>query len=45
MMGTWFNRRDYKKYALEALIRAGAIQQTDKGKLYLIEDRASKLKI
>jgi hypothetical protein len=34
-----FHSRDYKPYALSALIRAEIIQRTEGGKLYLSEDR------
>jgi hypothetical protein len=34
-----FRRRDYKPYALIALIKAEIIQRTEDGKLYLAEDR------
>jgi hypothetical protein len=34
-----FRRRDYKPYALSALIRAEIIQRTEDGRLYLAEDR------
>ncbi|MCK4369117.1 MAG: hypothetical protein KAV68_05580 [Dehalococcoidales bacterium] len=34
-----FRRRDYKPYALSALIRAEIIQRTEDGKLYLSEDK------
>jgi flagellar basal body-associated protein FliL len=34
-----FRRRDYKPYALNALIKAEIIQRTEDGKLYLAEDR------
>jgi hypothetical protein len=31
--------RDYKPYALTVMIRAGVVQLTDEGKLYLSEER------
>ena len=46
MMHTIFGRRDYKRYALQALIRAEIIQVTEDGKFYLSEENllASKLR-
>jgi hypothetical protein len=34
-----FHRRDYKPYALNALIKAEIIRRTEDGRLYLAEDR------
>ena len=34
-------RRDYKPYALDALMRAEIIQQTEDGRLYLSEEKLS----
>lgn len=34
-----FKLRDYKPYALDFLMKSGAIQMTDDGKLYLVADR------
>ena len=39
MMEGMFRGRDYKPYALSALIRAEIIQTTEDGKLYLSEDK------
>jgi len=39
MMEGMFRGRDYKKYALSALMKAEIIQRTEEGKLYLSEDR------
>jgi hypothetical protein len=38
-------RRDYKPYALNALMQAGVIQTTEDGKLYLSEARLAELGI
>ena len=37
-----FRRRDYKQYALTALLRADIIQMTEEGKLYLSEEKLSE---
>ncbi len=39
MMEGMFKGRDYKKYALSALMKAEIIQTTEDGKLYLAEDK------
>ena len=36
-----FRLRDYKPYALTVLMRAEIVQQTEGGKLYLLEDKLS----
>lgn len=36
-----FRGRDYKPYALQALMRQGIIMQTEDGRLYLSEDRVA----
>jgi hypothetical protein len=43
MMQRMMRRRDYKPYALDALMRVGVIQATEDGKLYLSEARLSEL--
>ena len=37
-----FKRRDYKQYALSALMRAEIIQMTEDGRLYLSEEKLSE---
>jgi len=39
MMGGMLKGRDYKKYALDMLMRAEIIQVTEDGELYLSEDK------
>jgi len=39
MMAGMFKGRDYKKYALDMLMRAEIIQVTEDGKLHLSEDK------
>ena len=38
MMGGLFSRRDYRQYALDALMRSGIIEITEDEKFYLVED-------
>ena len=38
MMEGVFRGRDFKPYAIDALVKAGIIQGTDDGRLYLSED-------
>ena len=42
MMQQMFRRRDYKQYALTALMRADIIQMTEDGRLYLSEEKLSE---
>ena len=42
MMQQMFRRRDYKQYALTALMQADIIQMTEDGKLYLSEEKLSE---
>jgi hypothetical protein len=42
MMEQMFRRRDYKQYALTALMRADIIQMTEDGRLYLSEEKLSE---
>ena len=42
MMQQMFRRRDYKQYALTALMRAEIIQITEDGRLYLSEEKLSE---
>ena len=44
MMQQMFRRRDYKQYALTALMRADIVQMTEDGKLYLSEEKLSESK-
>jgi hypothetical protein len=37
--------RDFKPYALQALIKAEVVQQTDGGRLYLLQDKLSAINI
>ena len=39
MLEGMFKGRDYKKYALSALLKSEIIQTTEDGRLYLLEDR------
>jgi hypothetical protein len=39
MLEGMFRGRDYKQYALSALMRAEIIQMTEDGRLYLLEDK------
>ena len=39
MTGQMFRARDYKQYAVSALMKAEIIQMTEDGRLYLSEDR------
>jgi len=39
MLERMLRGRDYKQYALAALIKAGIIQTTEDGRLYLLEDK------
>ena len=39
MMDGIVTRRDYKRYALRALMQAGIVQTTPDGKLYLLEEK------
>ena len=39
MLERMMRRRDYKPYALNALIKAEVIQQTEDGRLYLSEEK------
>jgi hypothetical protein len=41
MMERMMRRRDYKPYALNALMKAEIIHQTEDGKLYLSEEKLS----
>jgi hypothetical protein len=43
MMQRMGRRRDYKPHALDALLRAGVVQVTEDGKLYLSEDKLAEL--
>jgi len=36
-----FRLRDYKPYALTVMIKAGVVQQTEDGRLYLSEEKLS----
>ena len=45
MMEGILTRRDYKRYALMALIKAEIIQTTEDGRLYLSEERLISSKI
>ncbi len=45
MLERLFTRRDYKQYALRALVQGGIIQMTETGKLYLSEERFSESKL
>ena len=38
-LGGLFSRRDYRQYALSALIKGGIIEMTEDEKLYLVEDK------
>ncbi len=38
MMGGLFSRRDYRQYALNALMSNGIIEMTEDEKFYLVED-------
>ncbi len=40
-----FRRRDYKKLALDILIRAQAIQQIEDGRLYLLEEELWQIRL
>ena len=42
MIEQMFRRRDYKQYALNALIKVEIIQMTEDGRLYLSEDKLSE---
>ena len=42
MMQQMFRRRDYKQYALTALMRADIIQMTEDERLYLSEEKLSE---
>jgi hypothetical protein len=42
MMEQMFRRRDYKQYALTALMRVEIIQMTEDGRLYLSEEKLSE---
>ena len=42
MLEQMLKRRDYKQYALQALMRAEIIQMTEDGKLYLSEERLNE---
>ena len=39
MMDGMFKGRDYKQYAVSALMKAEIIQRTEDGKFYLLEDK------
>ena len=39
MMEGMLRGRDYRQYALTALMRAGIIETTDDGRLYLVEEK------
>ena len=39
MLERMFRGRDYKQYALRALMKAGIIQETEDGRLYLSEEK------
>ncbi|MFH1003711.1 MAG: hypothetical protein V1780_06170 [Chloroflexota bacterium] len=38
-------RRDYKKYAIEAMLKAALIQPLEDGRLYLVEDKLARLRL
>jgi hypothetical protein len=38
-LGGLFSRRDYRQYALSALMRSGIIEMTEDEKFYLVEDQ------
>ena len=38
-----FGRRDYKKYALDALVKTGTVQPVEDGRLHLLEERVLQL--
>lgn len=40
-----FSKKDYKKYALDALLKAGTVQRVEDGRLYLSEERVLQLKL
>ncbi len=40
-----FSKRDYKKYALDALLKAGTVQRVEDGRLYLLEEKVLLLKL
>lgn len=40
-----FRGRDYKPYAMSALMKAGILRETEDGKLYLSEDKLSESNI
>ena len=42
MIQQMFRRRDYKQYALTALMRADIVQMTEDGRLYLSEEKLSE---
>ena len=42
LMDRMLKARDYKPYALQVLIRARVVRQTDDGKLCLIDERAAE---
>lgn len=45
MLERLFRRRDYKQYALNALVQAGIIQKTEDGKLYLSEEKLGESRL
>ena len=42
MMGQIFRKRDYKQYALNALMQAEIIQMTEDGRLFLSEEKLAE---